>query len=123
MSSEPPWYEKPEDPFAIFMKQEERTKRKPLDHHAGYPDGGVKRIDGIGLFSGFGDVLTAQVVCDDAKTMKKALNGLTGLPTRDIFKRSRSKETVMANKARPSVQKTKKGLPVRIYADIQGTEG
>lgn len=73
-ASEPPWDNKPKV-AGLFVEPRPR-----LDFNAGKPDGGVKMPTGIALYPGFGDLLHAQVLCDDGKAMAKVFKDLTGGP-------------------------------------------
>jgi hypothetical protein len=122
LSSEAPWDEAPGDPFAILLKVP-KPPRKPLDHNVGYPDAGMKPVSGIGLFNGFTDVLTAKIICDDAKSVNKVFEALSGPPTRDFLGSKKNRSLVLEHKMRGSIGKTPKGLPAHVYMEIQGLEG
>merc|ERR1719491_1956866 len=83
MASEPPW-EKKKKEHPGHSLQKEKPKRPLLDFNAGKPDGGVKGPSGVALFAGFTDILSTQIVCDDAKSFAKAFKAITGAPKRDI---------------------------------------
>jgi hypothetical protein len=116
MASEPPWLEGKTDYLSSLLSVS-KSPRKPLDYNAGKPGAGIKFPTGIALYEGFTDVLTAKVVCNDAKAMKKALEALSGVPTRDVLKGK------IEHEMRGSLAKDSKGRPTHIYMMIQGKEG
>lgn len=88
MASEPPWQKKKK--ASIFGEIEAKgPERPPLDHHAGKPDGGVKMPTGIALFGGFTDILSAQIICDDAKAFRMAFKAITGAPSTTLAKKTK----------------------------------
>jgi len=85
MSSEAPW-EKKEKALVGWGMTEEKV-RPPLDFNAGKPGGGVIWPTGIALYSGFTDLLHAEILCTNAAAMKKAFECITGPPSQNLSKR------------------------------------
>jgi hypothetical protein len=107
MASEPPWQK--EKAFGI-----ETEERPPLDFNAGKPGGGVKMPTGVALYTGFGDLLHAQILCNDGKAMQKAYKRLTG-------KAAGTRQLLRRNSFKDGVRVSPQGDV--LFMNIQGKEG